>query len=210
MADGNTLDQLLDRWENSLASGRELSPADLCEGSSNLLPVVVDRIAALREMAWLEEDDEPADYLSLPPAVSNSSSFIALPADIEIAAFASRLVESRVLEKDKIQQFSAKSASVLAAKLIEAGHLTKYQARQVAAGAVKGLVLGNYVILDKIGAGGMGQVFPSSPSPDGSRGCVEDFAQAPQRVARSHRAFPSRSSSGRALESPQHRNRLRC
>ena len=46
----------------------------------------------------------------------------------------------------------------LARELIHAGRLTKYQAAQVFQGNVKGLVLGDYVILDEIGApaGGRG------------------------------------------------------
>jgi len=47
----------------------------------------------------------------------------------------------------------------LARELIHAGRLTKYQAAQVYQGKTKGLVLGDYVVLDEIGAGGMGQVF---------------------------------------------------
>src|SRR6185503_11634525 len=37
--------------------------------------------------------------------------------------------------------------------------LTKFQAQEAYQGKAKGLVLGNYALLDKIGAGGMGQVF---------------------------------------------------
>ena len=47
----------------------------------------------------------------------------------------------------------------LARELIRAGRLTKYQAAQIYQGKTSGLVLGDYVVLDPIGAGGMGQVF---------------------------------------------------
>lgn len=47
----------------------------------------------------------------------------------------------------------------LARDLIKAGKLTKYQASNVYQGRGKGLVFGDYVVLDKLGAGGMGQVF---------------------------------------------------
>ena len=43
--------------------------------------------------------------------------------------------------------------------MIQAGKLTRFQAERVYQGKTKGLVLGNYVILAKIGAGGMGQVY---------------------------------------------------
>ena len=47
----------------------------------------------------------------------------------------------------------------LVRELYRQGKLTKYQAQSLYHGRSKGLVLGNYVILDRIGHGGMGQVF---------------------------------------------------
>ena len=52
-----------------------------------------------------------------------------------------------------------KDAEELIRELVKQNHLTKFQAQQVAAGKAKALILGGYTILDKIGAGGMGQVF---------------------------------------------------
>src|SRR5579862_5755976 len=47
----------------------------------------------------------------------------------------------------------------LLSALVESGLLTHYQAGRVESGAVFGLVLGNYRVLDRLGAGGMGVVF---------------------------------------------------
>ncbi len=44
-------------------------------------------------------------------------------------------------------------------RLVEHGLLTEYQARRIEAGTTFGLVLGNYRVLDRLGAGGMGIVF---------------------------------------------------
>jgi response regulator RpfG family c-di-GMP phosphodiesterase/serine/threonine protein kinase len=47
----------------------------------------------------------------------------------------------------------------LLANLVEQGLLTDYQAARIDAGSTFGLVLGNYRVLDRLGAGGMGVVF---------------------------------------------------
>src|SRR5262245_40137636 len=47
----------------------------------------------------------------------------------------------------------------LANLLVEFGALTEYQAERISAGTTFGMVLGNYRVLDRLGAGGMGVVF---------------------------------------------------
>jgi len=44
-------------------------------------------------------------------------------------------------------------------RLVRDHTLTEFQADRIAAGKYKGFVLGSYVILDRVGSGGMGQVF---------------------------------------------------
>ena len=51
-----------------------------------------------------------------------------------------------------------KDVQQLAQVLIQHGKLTKYQAQAVYQGKTKGLVFGEYVVLDKLGEGGMGVV----------------------------------------------------
>ena len=51
-----------------------------------------------------------------------------------------------------------RDVQALAASLVKAGKLTKYQAQAVYQGKTKGLVFGQYVVLDKLGEGGMGVV----------------------------------------------------
>ncbi len=52
-----------------------------------------------------------------------------------------------------------KDGEELLRELYKQNLLTKFQAQQFAQGRDKALILGNYLLIDKIGAGGMGQVF---------------------------------------------------
>src|SRR4029079_11671111 len=78
--------------------------------------------------------------------------------------FVKQLEDSGILAGDTIQDFippkaAPKDAEELARELIRQKKLTKFQAEEVYRGKGKSLVLGNYLLLEKIGAGGMGQVF---------------------------------------------------
>src|SRR5579864_1075504 len=75
-----------------------------------------------------------------------------------------QLGDSGIVAPGKLENFvppkaHPKNAEELVTELVKQNHLTRFQAAQVAAGKAKALILGNYTILDKIGAGGMGQVF---------------------------------------------------
>jgi serine/threonine-protein kinase len=50
-------------------------------------------------------------------------------------------------------------AKAIAGELVWRGWLTPYQANQLLHGRGRELVLGSYVLLERLGAGGMGQVF---------------------------------------------------
>jgi response regulator RpfG family c-di-GMP phosphodiesterase len=61
------------------------------------------------------------------------------------------------LARDELLHCSDNAA--LLAKLVDYRLLTEYQAARIDAGRTHGLILGNYRVLDRIGAGGMGVVF---------------------------------------------------
>src|SRR5262245_60680895 len=80
-------------------------------------------------------------------------------------ALVDALCESELLEDNQLRevrnvlQQDFPEPQVLAAELVLRGWLTKYQADQLLCGNGKSLVLGQYVLLERLGEGGMGQVF---------------------------------------------------
>jgi serine/threonine protein kinase len=86
---------------------------------------------------------------------------------VTLGQFVQRLVDSGLFQAEELDAFRARlpaehepaDARTFARELIRAGKLSKYQAAAVYQGKLKGLMLGEYVVLDRIGAGGMGEVF---------------------------------------------------
>ncbi len=80
--------------------------------------------------------------------------------------FITGLSQSGLMSVDEVRSFQAKLPSdarpadseSLITQLIRHGKLTPYQAQMIHSGQIDGLVLGEYVVLDMIGTGGMGQV----------------------------------------------------
>jgi len=83
---------------------------------------------------------------------------------VPLEQFVKHLEDSGILAGDTLQEFippraSPKDAEELVRELVRQKKLTRFQAEQVWQGKGKSLVLGNYLLLDKIGQGGMGAVY---------------------------------------------------
>ncbi len=89
------------------------------------------------------------------------------PVSLSLQEYAQRIVDSTLLSVEEVTEYvhrlpdrHAKDAvEVLANALIQAKKLTRFQDGRVRANQVKGLVLGNYLVLDEIGRGASGTVF---------------------------------------------------
>ena len=75
-------------------------------------------------------------------------SFIVLAEDIDNLPASKRTILAECRDTD-----------VLLSALVEMNLITDYQGGRIGAGTFFGLILGNYRILDRLGAGGMGVVF---------------------------------------------------
>jgi len=83
------------------------------------------------------------------------------------APFERFLTEAGLMTSESFRQFLERLAAgpqppvaeVIARELVRAGVLTRYQAAAVYQNKTKGLFVGPYLVLDKIGTGGMGMVF---------------------------------------------------
>src|SRR5437016_2306460 len=65
----------------------------------------------------------------------------------------------KLTPETKKEILSSLDKSSFFAALVECGLLNSYQASRIEAGTTFGLVLGNYRVLQRVGAGGMGVVF---------------------------------------------------
>ncbi len=83
---------------------------------------------------------------------------------VPLEQFVKHLEDSGILAGDTLQNFippkaSPKDAEELVRELVRQKKLTKFQAEEVWRGKANTLVLGNYLLLEKIGQGGMGAVY---------------------------------------------------
>src|SRR6185436_19399927 len=87
---------------------------------------------------------------------------------VPLAQFVKNLAEAGLMPDDErraiqdrlsLEEVAAGDSQDFAGHLVRQRQLTPWQARAIYQGKHKSLVFGNYVVLDKLGQGGMGMVF---------------------------------------------------
>jgi len=133
------------------------------------------------------------------PAASAASGAQRQLAAIPLEAFVTNLTESGLLAAEEVSEFQQTlppeqqpcDGQTLARRLVEAEKLTPYQAELVCRGETQMLAFGEYVVLDRIGAGGMGQVLKAKHRTMGRLVALKMIApkllDSPDSVKRFHR-----------------------
>jgi tRNA A-37 threonylcarbamoyl transferase component Bud32 len=103
------------------------------------------------------------------------------------------------LEIDRlVSSTTATTTETFADELVDDGILTPYQAKILSRGRWRGLILGNYVIQEKLGQGGMGQVFKARHQRMGRIVCIKVLRalgrKSPEIVERFRREIKAISS----------------
>ncbi|MEQ9407048.1 MAG: protein kinase [Fuerstiella sp.] len=101
-----------------------------------------------------------------------------------------------------LSDVESSDSSSLARELVGRRKLTPFQARVLLKGRWKGLVLGNYVILDKLGQGGMGSVFKARHRRLGRIVCVKVINSAGRRSPKMLERFRNEAKTVAALSHP--------
>jgi serine/threonine protein kinase len=110
--------------------------------------------------------------------------------------FADALIGIGLIDAASLERYAADSSEGvlgLSRALVKAGWITPYQAAAVYQNKSRGLLVGNYLILDKIGQGGMGMVFKARHRELGRLGALKilppSFTRDRAAVTRFRREF---------------------
>jgi WD40 repeat protein/predicted Ser/Thr protein kinase len=121
------------------------------------------------DQAALQRFLQQVEVAIMEPGKSNGASVSQASPDgdvVPVQQFVQYLSDSALFSADEVKALlasvtppQAQDTRLLALELVKQGKLTRFQAQMLCQGKIKGLVLGNYAVLDKLGQGGMGMVF---------------------------------------------------
>lgn len=166
MSETGRVDELLVDWDLQRQAGEAPSTDLLCAECPELLAELQRRIELLKTTDWLFEPLAETDVF--PPverSTNDRESAESLPTtSMSKAEFFEALRNSRLFPQTAdiealLDSMPGTDACSVAAELIRRGTLTHYQASALLTDSQMPLLLGEYEIVGRIGAGGMGQVF---------------------------------------------------
>lgn len=153
------IEELLIDWVIARRDGDPVSPEQLCGDNDDLLLLLKNRISELRETDQLF-DDETAGSAVLPPPKSENAEQL-IQAFVSVDVLKRRILETQLLTAQEWSVLAGEehTASAIVNAACSTGQLTAFQATVIAGRDEPVLRLGEYLLLDRIGEGGMGQVF---------------------------------------------------
>ncbi len=158
MNDEALLDELLSQWQAEKARGRDLPASTLCSNCPEMAAQLARRIEALRRMSALANEGAAT------PMPSATAAPVAPAALVSVVPLVRDLRQYRLLDAAQLGEVEAQAAhfadaKALAAELMRRGWLTPHQANRLLMGRGRELVVGSYVLLERLGEGGMGTVY---------------------------------------------------
>jgi len=153
--------ELLLEWEDAGGDLSDRYLEQLAEGDAVLAADLKKYAARLHDMDWLEVVEQDPVTSAVDIEIIKSAALV--PEEMSLDAFKKRLNKANVIDSDTLLQFiendQSTSSAGLCRNLLKAELLTPFQLRAITHGKTRGLRMDRYIILDRIGKGGMGQVF---------------------------------------------------
>lgn len=161
------LEDLLVKWGMERQQGNELTAEEVCKDYPDLTQDLSPLIKDIKATDWLEvDDDSDDDFLTLPDfsTISTQADETRLPeCNLNLDEFGLRIIDSGLMDEEQVaglrDRIAADDARSFVQKLVSEKRLTRFQAIVLLEGRDIPLVLDRYVLLDELGAGGMGAVY---------------------------------------------------
>lgn len=157
LARTDRLNDLLAEWVERREAGEQIAVEDLCLEHPELAEPLSTLVDRLRPTQWLFE--EPTDH----DQPKTAGGWREIAGELTGTELLDRLARLDCLSDAALEELRRTLADadgpVVAEALLRRGALTPYQLRMLCRGRGEELVLGNYVLLELVGEGGMGRVY---------------------------------------------------
>lgn len=154
------IEELLIDWEVARQAGKVLTAEELCLGKPELVDQVEQRIAQLLQTSWMMEDSDSQPPTADVETEPTRSSQVGIREFIDRVSSNELLNETQTkerLDESYVQQFA--DAEDLSNALVADNVLTRYQSDALLGYELGPLRLDRYLIIEAIGAGGMGVIY---------------------------------------------------